>query len=93
MEDGFFTMGKKVKQFEKDFSISESDAQQIEEFSKNIDMQDIGLFWQLTIKTIDDLRIVGNENLALEMYVMQLAHLKNLDERKEEIFNSNKFYL
>ena len=36
-----------------------------------IDMQDIGLFWQLTIKTIDDLRIVGNEN-SLEMYIMQL---------------------
>ena len=76
---------------EKDFSISESDAQQIEEFSKNIDMQDIGLFWQLTIKTIDDLRIVGNENLALEMYVMQLAHLKNLDERKEIQLESETF--
>ncbi len=76
---------------EKDFSISESDAQQIEEFSKNIDMQDIGLFWQLTIKTIDDLRIVGNENLALEMYVMQLAHLKNLDERKEIQLESESF--
>ena len=76
---------------EKDFSISESDAQQIEEFSKNIDMQDIGLFWQLTIKTIDDLRIVGNENLALEMYVMQLAHLKNLDERKEIQLESEAF--
>ena len=46
-------------------------------YSKNIDMQDIGLFWQLTIKTIDDLRIVGNENLTLEMYVMQLIHLRN----------------
>ena len=76
---------------EKDFSISESDAQQIEEFSKNIDMQDIGLFWQLTIKTIDDLRIVGNENLALEMYVMQLAHLKNLDENKEIQLESEAF--
>ncbi len=76
---------------EKDFSISESDAQQIEKFSKNIDMQDIGLFWQLTIKTIDDLRIVGNENLALEMYVMQLAHLKNLDERKEIQLESEAF--
>ena len=42
-------------------------------------MQDIGLFWQLTIKTIDDLRIVGNENLTLEMYIMQLVHLKNID--------------
>jgi DNA polymerase-3 subunit gamma/tau len=68
---------------EKDMSISESEVQIIDEHSKNIDMQDIGLFWQLTIKTIDDLRIVGNENLTLEMYIMQLVHLKNIDERKE----------
>ena len=70
---------------EKDMSISESEAQMIEQYSKNIDMQDIGLFWQLTIKTIDDLRIVGNENLTLEMYIMQLVHLKSIDERKEII--------
>jgi len=68
---------------EKDMTISESETLMIEKFSKNIDMQDIGLFWQLTIKTIDDLRIVGNENLALEMYVMQLCHLKNLEEKNE----------
>ncbi len=69
---------------EKDMSISETEAQMVEQYSKNIDMQDLGLFWQLTIKTIDDLRIVGNENLTLEMYVMQLVHLKNLDEKKKE---------
>jgi DNA polymerase-3 subunit gamma/tau len=46
-------------------------------------MQDIGLFWQLTIKTIDDLRIVGNENLMLEMYIMQLTHLKNIDDSQK----------
>ena len=61
---------------EKDMSISENEIQMVDEYSKNIDMQDIGLFWQLTIKTIDDLRIVGNENLTLEMYIMQLVHLK-----------------
>jgi DNA polymerase-3 subunit gamma/tau len=70
---------------EKDMSISESEVQMVEQYSKNIDMQDIGLFWQLTIKTIDDLRIVGNENLTLEMYIMQLVHLKNIDDRKEII--------
>ena len=64
---------------EKDMSISEAEAQMVDQYSKNIDMQDIGLFWQLTIKTIDDLRIVGNENLILEMYIMQLVHLKNID--------------
>jgi len=68
---------------EKDMSISESEVQMVDEYSKNIDMQDIGLLWQLTIKTIDDLRIVGNENLTLEMYIMQLVHLKNIDEKKE----------
>ena len=70
---------------EKDMSISESEVQMVDQYSKNIDMQDIGLFWQLTIKTIDDLRIVGNENLTLEMYIMQLVHLKNIDARKENL--------
>ena len=68
---------------ENDLSVSEQEIQMIDQYSKNIDMQDIGLFWQLTIKTIDDLRVVGNENLTLEMYVIQLVHLKNLDEEKE----------
>ena len=67
---------------EKDMSISEAEAQMVNEYSKNLEMQDIGLFWQLTIKTMDDLRIVGNENLTLEMFIMQLVHLKNIDERK-----------
>ena len=70
---------------EKDLSIPESELQMIEQISKNLDMQDIGLFWQLTIKTIDDLRIVGNENLSLEMYIMQLTHLTGLGEKKEPI--------
>ena len=68
---------------EKDMSISEAELKMVDQYSKNIDMEDIGLFWQLTIKTIDDLRIVGNENLTLEMYIMQLMHLKNIDTKKE----------
>jgi len=68
---------------EKDLMISESEIQLINEYSKNLDSQDIGIFWQLTIKTMDDLRIVGNENLTLEMYVMQLMHLKNIDQKTE----------
>ena len=73
---------------EKDMTISEAEIKMVDEYSKNIDIQDIGLFWQLTIKTIDDLRIVSNENLTLEMYIMQLVHLQNI-ETKKEIFNNN----
>ena len=63
-------------------SISESELKMIDDYSKDIDMQDLGLFWQLTIKTLDDLKIVGNENIVMEMYIMQMVHLKNLDEYK-----------
>ena len=68
---------------EKDLMISESELQLINTYSNNLDSQDLGIFWQLTIKTMDDLKIVGNENLALEMYVMQLMHLKKIDQREE----------
>ena len=80
-----YLFGRKINlgTIENDMSISESEIQMVEQYSKNIDMQDINLFWQLTIKTIDDLRIIGNENLTLEMFIMQLVHLKNIDEKKE----------
>ena len=65
---------------ENDTMISEMELQTINEYSKNLEMQDLGLFWQLTIKTINDIKIVGNENLALEMYIMQLIHLKDIGQ-------------
>ena len=68
---------------DKDMSISESEMQMIDQYTKNIDIQDIGLFWQLTIKTLDDLRVIGNENLTLEMFIVQLVHLKKLDNKNE----------
>ena len=70
---------------DKDVNISEEEIKMVDEYSKNIDMYDIGLFWQLTIKTINDLKILGNENLALEMYIMQLIHLKDIETKKEAI--------
>ena len=78
---------------EKDTLVSEAEIQLVDSYSKNLDMQDIGLFWQLTIKTIDDLRIIGNENLTLEMYIMQLVHLKNIDSKEitpeDNVVNNN----
>ncbi len=78
----FFSRRINLGPIEKDTTISEAEVQLVDAYAKNIDMQDIGLFWQLTIKTIDDLRIIGSENLTLEMYIMQLVHLKNIDSKK-----------
>jgi len=74
---------------ENDMTISESEAQMIDNYSKGLHMQDIGLFWQLTVKTIDDLRLVGNENLTLEMYIMQLVHLVNIESEEKIKKDSN----
>ena len=76
---------------EKDTFISEGEIQLIDKGSKDLDIQDIGLFWQLTIKTIEDLKIVSSENIALEMFLMQLMHLKDLEESTEEkIFSQSR---
>ena len=63
---------------ENDKILPEEEINLINEISKGINIDDIGLFWQLTIKTIDDLRIVNDEEITLEMYILQLLHLKGL---------------
>ena len=72
---------------EKDMTVSEEETKLVDQLAKNIDMQDLGLFWQLTLKTINDLNILGNENLALEMFIMQLTHLKKIGHDKNLIKN------
>ena len=81
----FFNRRINLGPIEKDLMISESEIQMINEYSKNLDSQDIGIFWQITLKTMDDLRVVGNENLTLEMYVMQLMHVKSIGYKDDMI--------
>ena len=61
---------------ENDKILPEEEINLINEISEGINVSDIGLFWQLTIKTIEDLKIINDEEVTLEMYVMQLLHLK-----------------
>ena len=75
--------------------LPEEEINLINEISNGISIEDLGLFWQFTIKTIDDLRIVNDEEVTLEMYIMQLTHLKEIkaplqtNESKIEISNSS----
>ena len=71
---------------EKDLFISEGELKLIDENSKNVTTQDLALFWQLTIKTIEDLKTVSSEKIALEMYLIQLMHVKNI-EGQEDVKN------
>ena len=67
---------------EKELFLSDSEIGLIEKVSKDLNIQDLNLFWQLTLKTIEDLDIVSNENISLEMYLMQLMHIKSINEKQ-----------
>ncbi len=74
---------------EKDLFISENELILIDENSKNLNNEDLSLFWQLTIKTIEDLKSVSSEQLALEMYLLQLIHIKGIKETNYDDVNSD----
>ena len=56
----------------------------LNKFSQDIDIQDLSLFWQLTLKTLEDLKIINNDTLALEMYILQLTHLFSIEKNDVE---------
>ncbi len=68
-----------LKSIDKDITISESEEQLINDYSENLENHDLAIFWQLTLKTIEDLKIVMNEKLLLEMLIIQMVHLKGFN--------------
>tara|TARA_B100001029_G_C15048251_1_gene448721 strand:- start:887 stop:2161 length:1275 start_codon:yes stop_codon:yes gene_type:complete len=74
---------------EKDLFVSDSELELIEQVAKDLKIQDLGLFWQLTLKTIEDLNISSNEIITLEMYIIQITHIKSIEGNQEEINLSN----
>ena len=73
---------------EKDLFLSENEVELIEKNSKNLNTQDLAIFWQLTIKTMEDLKTLSSEQSALEMYLIQLMHIKDIEDH-DSIEGSN----
>jgi DNA polymerase III subunit gamma/tau len=57
------------------FSLNDEEFKNIKEISSNIDNHVLILFWQFTIKTLDELDIVSNQHLSIEMFLLRLIHL------------------
>ena len=68
--------------------IPESEIKLLSEVASGVSIEDLGLIWQYTIKTLDDLRIISDENTTLEMYVMQITHLKDI--RPQDIYDKEE---
>ena len=72
------------------FSLNDDEFNKIKEISKEIDPQILILFWQFTIKTIDELDIVSNQNLSIEMFLIRLIYLSSSKTEDFEIKNYKK---
>ena len=57
------------------FSLNDEEFSKIKKLSSRIDSKILILFWQFTIRTIEELEIVSNQNLSIEMFLMRLMHL------------------
>ena len=60
------------------FSLNDDEFTKIKEISNGLESQTLILFWQFTIKTLEELDIVSNQNLSIEMFLTRLIHLKSL---------------
>ena len=49
------------------------------------------LFWQFTIKTLNELDIVSNQNLSIEMFLLRLIYLTGTNEDKILEKKNNQF--
>jgi len=77
------------------FSLNDDEFSEIKEISKNISNDVLILFWQFTIRTLDELDIVSNQNLAVEMFLIRLIYLcspKKIEQStKEKNFSTEIF--
>ena len=65
------------------FSLNDEEFNQIKEISNKIDNDILILYWQVTIKTLDELDIVSNQHLSIEMFLMRLIYLSGAKPKNE----------
>ena len=56
---------------------------------KKINSETLILFPQFTIKTLDELAIVSNQNLSIEMFLVRLMHLSSFKEKDDNFVKNN----
>ena len=62
----------------KNFDLNDAEFKIIEELSNTLTNETLLLFWQFTIKTIEEIEIVSNQHIAIEMFLIRLMHLKSI---------------
>jgi len=70
------------------FSLNDEEFNKIKYLSEQVDSNDLILFWQFTIKTMNELDMVSNQNISIEMFLIRLMYLKDVKKNSDNSKNS-----
>jgi len=73
------------------FSLNDDEFLKIKQIAGSIDKQVFILFWQFTIKTLEELDLVSNQNLSIEMFLIKLMYITSIesdDDKFRKVFLS-----
>jgi len=65
------------------FTLNDEEFHKIKEISNNVDADVLILFWQFTIRTLEELDIVSNQHLSIEMFLMRLIYLSDFKPKNK----------
>ena len=71
------------------FSLNDEEFSKIKEISNTVESEVLLLFWQFTIKTLEELDIVSNQHLSIEMFLIRLMHLSGMQQSNEINIDQN----
>ena len=74
----YFKNINSLKENSKNFDLNDEEFELIKKLSSNLDTQTLILFWQFTIKTLEELNIVVDQNISVEMFLIRLIHIKSI---------------
>ena len=65
------------------FSLNDEEFNKIKNISNQIQPDVLILFWQFSIKSLEELDIVSNQHLSIEMFLIRLMHLSYVKQVKQ----------
>ena len=60
------------------FNLNDGDFNRVKELSELVSNDTLLLFWQFTIKTLQEIEVVSDQHIAMEMFLIRLMHLKGI---------------
>ncbi|MDC3071906.1 DNA polymerase III subunit gamma/tau [Candidatus Pelagibacter sp.] len=67
------------------FSLNDNEFLKIKKISNQIEKEILILFWQFTLRTLEELDIVSNQNLSIEMFLTRLMYLSSSKSNNQNL--------